>query len=160
MVAGTARWASQHYRSWISHGFQKLPTYIYIYIYISTQCLCTFMPVCGHRSLRRPPAAPRLSRTLLSSEKEQVGGEAVVVRPPPSPIPRLDTFAKRERCNNLQLVRSISFHQFPTFLTFLLFFFFFIHPLRTVSIYLSIHAVETHTRFSSNCLPPVLFSAG
>lgn len=77
-----------------------------------------YVYACVRPQVYGDPPLHLASRELSSLAKRSRWGEAVVVRPPPSPIPRLDTFAKRERCNNLQLVRSISFHQFPTFLTF------------------------------------------
>lgn len=59
VVAGTARWASQHYRSRISHGFQKLPTLTYtyvtgaVYVHVTpAKCACV-----RDESLRRLPAA-------------------------------------------------------------------------------------------------------
>lgn len=75
VVAGTARWASQHYRSRISHGFQKLPTYIY------PRCLCMFMPVCG-QSLRGPLLHPtRLSVAKRNGHSQRRSFAAVDAAP-------------------------------------------------------------------------------
>lgn len=114
-----------------------------------------FMPVCGHRSLRRPPAAPRLSRTLLSREKERRGQ---VVSTPPPPILLESIPSRKGEGNNL---RVVSFHQFPTFLTFLLLLFFILNGTQIgfhSPYYISLRAVETH-RYASNCsLPHSIFN--
>jgi len=71
VVAGTARWASQHYRSRISHGFQKLPTYIYTYIAACFTCVCARVSVCGE-SLRRLPAAVATSSCANREKKKRL----------------------------------------------------------------------------------------
>lgn len=115
VVAGTACWASQHYRSRINHGFQKLPTYIY------PRCLCMFMPVCG-QSLRTP-CCSSATLALLHREKKAaawgrkggrglergLGGREEGPVDPVGPSERASKRSMGKRCNNLQLVRPLPF---------------------------------------------------
>lgn len=75
VVAGTARWASQHYRSRISHGFQKLPTYIYIHngvVYAASVPLHRL----GLYGLPAAVAAPNDGRCAVGQSREEKEGLA------------------------------------------------------------------------------------
>lgn len=158
MVAGTARWASQHYRSWISHGFQKLPTYIYIYIspHSVYVCLC----LCAATGLYGDPPLHLASRELSSLAKRSRWGEAVVVRPPS--LQSLDSIPSRKGkgviiCSSYGPSPSISFQLFSPFLLFL-------YPPLKNGFYLPIDTRRgnAYTLLVSRLIasPPVLFSAG
>lgn len=158
MVAGTARWASQHYRSWISHGFQKLPTYIYIYIspHSVYVCLC----LCAATGLYGDPPLHLASRELSSLAKRSRWGRQLLLGP--LPLQSLDSIPSRKGkgviiCSSYGPSPSISFQLFSPFLLFLY------SPLKN-GFYLPIDTRRgnAYTLLVSRLIasPPVLFSAG
>lgn len=139
MVAGTARWASQHYRSWISHGFQKLPTYIYIYIYTHLSTT-VFMHVYACVRPQVFTATPRCTSPLANSPLSRKGaGEG-----------RRESLPSSRKGKGV-IIRGSYSPSIPSISNF--FCFLFIHPFLSSPITLSIHGNTREIRCSSNCLP-------